>query len=342
MKPITVSSEKSYEVIFTDDAFNEASLLAGDKKVVIVAPKSIVASFGASFPSKYLLIEVEDGEEQKSMQSFTKAIEKLAAAKLDRSCLIIGVGGGATTDLAGFLAASYLRGVDWIAIPTSLAGMVDAAIGGKTGLNLEAGKNLIGAFHSPIAVLIDQSFLSSLSQRDLKAGMAEVAKCGFIDDTQILDLIEDKWRENLSELIFRSIAVKARVVSADFKESDLREILNYGHTLGHAIEKHSKYSLRHGEAVALGLRFAAQLSFEFSGLSKEHLDRQNQILDALELNAKYPRASWSELLEIMRNDKKMRGGRIRFVTLSALGVPTRLEDISDQQLEKCFLESIGE
>ncbi|KRP30297.1 MAG: 3-dehydroquinate synthase, partial [Actinobacteria bacterium BACL2 MAG-120507-bin38] len=238
--------------------------------------------------------------------------------------------------------ASYLRGVDWIAIPTSLAGMVDAAIGGKTGLNLEAGKNLIGAFHSPSAVLIDQSFLSSLSQRDLKAGMAEVAKCGFIDDTQILDLIEDKWRENLSELIFRSIAVKARVVSADFKESDLREILNYGHTLGHAIEKHSKYSLRHGEAVALGLRFAAQLSFEFSGLSKEHLDRQNQILDTLELNAKYPRASWSELLEIMRNDKKMRGGRIRFVTLSALGVPTRLEDISDQQLEKCFLESIGE
>ncbi len=342
MKPITVSSEQSYKVIFTDDAFNEASLLAGDKKVVIVAPKSIVASFGASFPSKYLLIEVEDGEEQKSMQSFAKAIEKLAVAKLDRSCLIIGVGGGATTDLAGFLAASYLRGVDWVAIPTSLAGMVDAAIGGKTGLNLEAGKNLIGAFHSPIAVLIDQSFLSSLSQRDLKAGMAEVAKCGFIDDTQILDLIEDNWRENLSELIHHSIAVKARVVSADFKESDLREILNYGHTLGHAIEKHSKYSLRHGEAIALGLRFAAQLSFEFSGLSKEHLDRQNQILDTLELNAKYPRASWSELLEIMRNDKKMRGGRIRFVTLSALGVPTRLEDISDQQLEKCFLESIGE
>ena len=342
MKSITVSSEKSYEVIFTDYAFKEASLIAGNKKVVIVAPKSIIASFGESFPSKYLLIDVEEGEEQKSLQSFAKAIEKLAAAKLDRSCLIIGVGGGATTDLAGFLAASYLRGVDWIAIPTSLAGMVDAAIGGKTGLNLEAGKNLIGAFHSPIAVLIDQSFLSSLSQRDLKAGMAEVAKCGFIDDTQILDLIEDNWRENLSELIYRSIAVKARVVSADFKESDLREILNYGHTLGHAIEKHSKYSLRHGEAVALGLRFAAQLSFEFSGLSKEHLDRQNQILDTLELNAKYPRASWSELLEIMRNDKKMRGGRIRFVTLSALGVPTRLEDISDQQLEKCFLESIGE
>ena len=342
MKPITVSSEKSYEVIFTDDAFKEASLIVGDKKVVIVAPKSIVASFGASFPSKYLLIEVEEGEEQKSMESFAKAIEKIAAAKLDRSCLIFGVGGGATTDLAGFLAASYLRGVDWIAIPTSLAGMVDAAIGGKTGLNLEAGKNLIGAFHSPSAVLIDQGFLSSLSQRDLKAGMAEVAKCGFIDDTQILNLIESDWRENLSELIYRSIAVKARVVSADFKESDLREILNYGHTLGHAIEKHSKYSLRHGEAVALGLRFAAQLSFEFSGLSKQHLDRQNHILDTLELNAKYPRASWSEILEIMRNDKKMRGGRIRFVTLSALGVPTRLEDISDQQLEKCFLESIGE
>lgn len=342
MKPITVNSEKRYEISFTEDTWKDLSSFSENRDVVLIAPKAVAASFGSAFPSQYLKIEVEDGEKQKSIQSFKQVIEKIAAAKFDRNCLIVGVGGGATTDLAGFVAASYLRGVDWIAIPTSLAGMVDAAIGGKTGLNLDAGKNLIGAFHSPSAVLIDQSFLKSLSERDLKAGMAEVAKCGFIDDTEILGLIDENWKRNVAELIYRSIAVKAKVVSHDFRESSLREILNYGHTLGHAIEKHSNYSLRHGEAIALGLRFAAQLSFEFSGLSAKDLDRQNQVLDTLGLNAKYPKGSWPELLEIMRNDKKVRGGRIRFVTLSALGTPTRAEGISDKQLEKSFLESIGE
>ena len=342
MKPITVDAEKRYQISFTEDVWRDLSSLSQNRDVVLITPQSISVSRGAAFASQYLLIEVEEGEGQKSIQSFNQVIEKIAAAKLDRNCLIVGLGGGATTDLAGFVAASYLRGVDWIAIPTSLAGMVDAAIGGKTGLNLDAGKNLIGAFHSPSAVLIDQTFLNSLSERDLKAGMAEVAKCGFIDDTEILDLIEANWKRNLTELIYRSIAVKAKVVSDDFRESSLREVLNYGHTLGHAIEKHSKYSLRHGEAIALGLRFAAQLSFEFSGLSAKDLDRQNQVLDTLGLNAKYPKDSWPELLEIMRNDKKVRGGRIRFVTLSALGTPTRAEGITDKQLEKSFLESIGE
>ncbi len=239
MKPITVVAEKRYEISFTEDVWRDLSSLSQNRDVVLVTPKSIAASFGAAFPSQCLLIEVEDGEGQKSIQSFNQVIEKIAAAKLDRNCLIVGVGGGATTDLAGFVAASYLRGVDWIAIPTSLAGMVDAAIGGKTGLNLDAGKNLIGAFHSPSAVLIDQNFLKSLSERDTKAGMAEVAKCGFIDDTEILGLIDENWKKNLAELIYRSIAVKAKVVSDDFRESSLREILNYGHTLGHAIEKHT-------------------------------------------------------------------------------------------------------
>lgn len=342
MRPITVISEKSYEISFTENVWRDVGVIGAERDVVIISPRSIMERFGVDFPTQYLLLEVDDGEEQKSIPSFGKLIEKLAEAKLDRNCLIVGIGGGATTDLAGFLAASYLRGVDWIAIPTSLAGMVDAAIGGKTGLNLEAGKNLVGAFHSPCAVLIDQKFLTTLSERDLKAGMAEVAKCGFIDDTKILNLIEENWKKNLSELIYRSIAVKAKVVSDDFKESKLREILNYGHTLGHAIEKHSKYSLRHGEAIALGIRFAAQLSFQFSGLSAQQLDRQNQVLNILELNARYPKGSWPELLENMRSDKKVRGGRIRFVTLSALGEPTRAEGLTDKQLEECFLESIGE
>jgi len=342
MKEIVVRSEKSYFVSFTDEIWKDIYKLTFERKAVIVAPKSILSIIGESLPSSVLVIEVEEGEAQKSISTFGKALEKMAAAKLDRTCLIVGIGGGATTDLTGFLAASYLRGVDWVAIPTSLAGMVDAAIGGKTGLNLEAGKNLIGAFHSPIEVLIDYRFLTTLPDRDLKAGMAEVAKCGFIEDTEILNLIDDDWHENLNELVYRSIAVKAKVVSSDFRETDLREILNYGHTLGHAVERHSKYSLRHGESVALGLRFAAEASYQFSGLSTHERDRHDQVLDALGLNSKYPKVCWPELLEIMRSDKKVRGGRIRLVTLSALGKPTRAENLCDEDLERCFLESIGE
>ena len=170
------------------------------------------------------------------------------------------------TDLAGFVAASWLRGIDWIAVPTTLAGMVDAAIGGKTGINTNAAKNLVGAFHSPVAVIVDTKWLRSLSRRDFAAGLAEVVKCGFIRDPEILFLLQGHnldsviANENLTRnLISRAVTVKADVVNQDFKESDLREILNYGHTFGHAVEKHSGYQLRHGECVSIGMAFMAHL-----------------------------------------------------------------------------------
>ena len=207
-----------------------------DQPAVVIFPSSL-KSIVSALPSSVHQVEVPEGENQKSLESFGRVLNEIANYRLPRQGLIIGVGGGATTDLAGYVAASYLRGIDWIAVPTSLAGMVDASIGGKTGINLDAGKNLAGAFHSPRRVIVDEHFLSTLSERDIKAGMAEVAKCGFIADLHILDLIEKGWRENISELIFRAVKVKASVVSVDFRESFEREILNYGHTLGHAIER---------------------------------------------------------------------------------------------------------
>ena len=339
MKNINVAAERHYSVNLVRDWRQALAEIAGDREVLVCAPKSLENSTG-NMPERYSYLFLPDGEEQKSGDNFIRTLEHIADMRFPRSGILVGIGGGATTDLVGFLAASYLRGVDWIAIPTSLAGMVDAAIGGKTGINLSAGKNLAGAFYSPLSVIIDETFLSTLSDRDLRAGMAEVAKCGFIRDPKILSLITDGWRGNLSELIYRSIAVKADVVSQDFRESFQREILNYGHTLGHAIERDSRYSLRHGECVAIGLMYAAELSHRFSGLSSDDLELHRQVLRSLDLPTHYEKAAWPGLYEYMQSDKKKKD-TLRFVTLSAIGEPTRLDNVSESQLRDAYEEVIG-
>jgi 3-dehydroquinate synthase len=265
----------------------------------------------------------------------------LGEAGFTRNDVVIGVGGGATTDLAGYLAASWLRGIEWFAIPTSLAGMVDAAVGGKTGINTPVGKNLVGAFHSPTAVLISPRFLESLPSADISAGLAEVVKCGFIADPVILDLISNAGVGTLTngsllgELITRSVRVKAEVVSKDFKESGLREILNYGHTLGHAIEKQERYLLRHGEAVSIGMVFAAELA-QLAGLvSRDIVDSHRTILQTLGLPIRYS-GPWPEIRQAMAVDKKSRGNRLRFVVLDALGSTTRLEGPDEALLYEAY------
>ncbi|MDA2962811.1 MAG: 3-dehydroquinate synthase, partial [Actinomycetota bacterium] len=257
--------------------------------------------------------------------------------------LIVGVGGGAITDVSGFAAASWLRGIEWIAVPTSVAGMVDASVGGKTGINSGYGKNLIGAFHSPSAVLIDLSWLSTLSDRDFSAGMAEVIKCGFIADHQIINLLANQSCQQLRAdlprtiaLIEASVNVKADVVSRDFKESFAREILNYGHSLGHAIEIHSKYNLRHGEAISIGLVFAAELSEIKGHLSPEVVEMHRKLLTALDLPITYPRAAWSELLPLLYLDKKSRGKSLRFVAISAIASTLRIEDAIESELSAAY------
>jgi len=236
-----------------------------------------------------------------------------------------------------------LRGVDWVAVPTSLAGMVDASVGGKTGINSDYGKNLIGAFHSPIAVIIDTAFLKTLSDRDFSAGMAEVIKCGFIADRKILDVAiahtVDSVRRNpdvISELIHRAVMVKAQVVSSDFKESFAREVLNYGHTLGHAIEIHAKYQLRHGEAVAIGLVYAAELAAARGLITATELDLHRTILVAYKLPITFDRQAWQKLAPLLALDKKARGNTIRFVALNGIGSTIRLEDLTSTELDAAY------
>jgi 3-dehydroquinate synthase len=264
-----------------------------------------------------------------------KVWSKCAAERVSRADAIIGIGGGATTDLAGFAASAWLRGVAWYAFPTTLAGMVDAAIGGKTGINSKAGKNLIGSFYSPTQVLIDLVFLDTLPSRDVSAGMAEVIKCGFIVDNKIINLAQDD-EMDFEQLIYRSIKVKADVVSRDFKESKLREILNYGHTLGHAIEKNSGYKLRHGEAVSIGMVFAAELSKELAGLSEDVVLLHRELLKSFDLPTNYPRSKFKQLLALLSNDKKVRNSKLRFIGIKKIGKPVWFDDVSPKILSKVY------
>jgi 3-dehydroquinate synthase len=222
--------------------------------------------------------------------------------------------------------------VRWISVPTTVLGMVDAAVGGKTGINTAEGKNLVGAFHPPAGVLCDLAALESLGVHDYVGGLAEIIKAGFIADPVILDLIEadpegarGPGGPHTSELIERSIRVKAEVVSADLKESGLREILNYGHTLAHAIEKNERYEWRHGAAVSVGMVFAAELGRIAGRLDDATAERHRAVLESVGLPVTYRGDQWPKLLETMRVDKKSRGDLLRFIVLDGLAKPSVLE-----------------
>ena len=324
MREIMVRSEREYRVSFTDAWSNQLSKICESRNFVIITQAGLRDRVAAGMPDAKIILTPE-GEEQKTVSTFSKLLQEVADLNLDRKSLIIGIGGGATTDLSGFVAATYMRGIDWVAIPTSIAGMVDASIGGKTGINLNAGKNLVGAFHSPIEVIVDMNWLETLSPRDVKAGLAESVKCGFILDKRILELFIEGYEKNLPEIVERSIQVKATVVSKDFKESFEREDLNYGHTLGHAIERDSDYSLRHGEAVSIGMIFAAEVSHIASKLPLESVKLHYEILGSLDLPTSYRIDAWTNLVGYMAMDKKRRSSAIRFVTLESIGRTGRAE-----------------
>ncbi|WP_348726803.1 3-dehydroquinate synthase [uncultured Mycolicibacterium sp.] len=290
-------------------------------------------------------IEIPDAEAGKELPVVGFIWEVLGRIGLGRKDAVVSLGGGAATDVAGFAAATWLRGVDIVHIPTTLLGMVDAAVGGKTGINTDAGKNLVGAFHQPAAVLIDLATLETLPRNEIIAGMAEVVKAGFIADPVILDMIEadpgaalDPTGEVLPELIRRAVAVKAEVVAADEKESQLREILNYGHTLAHAIERRERYQWRHGAAVAVGLVFAAELGRLAGRLDDETAQRHRSILEALGLPVSYDADALPQLLEAMLGDKKTRAGVLRFVVLDGLAKPGRLEGPDPSLLAAAYAE----
>ncbi len=299
-----------------------------------------------------VLAEVPDAEQGKTAEVLAFCWKVLGQSDFTRSDIVIGLGGGAVTDLAGFVAATWLRGIDVIQVPTTLLAMVDAAVGGKTGINTAEGKNLVGAFHEPLAVFCDTKHLLTLPRHDLVAGLAEVVKGGFIADTTILSIIEDNLdvlraghtqvgtRDGsdaelasvdgaalpvLEELIERKIQVKADVVAADLKESFLREILNYGHTFGHAIEYTERYQWRHGAAISVGMVYAAELARLVGKLDDSAVIRHREILSGLGLPVSYRPGRWDALYTAMRRDKKSRGDLLRFVILHGIGNPQRLE-----------------
>ncbi len=292
-----------------------------------------------------LLLQIPDAESAKTVAAAQRCWDELGAAGFTRSDLVVGLGGGATTDLAGFVAATWLRGVRVIQVPTTLLGMVDAAIGGKTAINTAAGKNLVGAFHSPTLVLCDLDALTTLPRPDYTAGLAEIIKVGFIRDPQILELVGDDptgavtpGGRHTHELIVRAIQVKADVVAVDPTEAGEREILNYGHTLGHAIERREGYRWRHGDAVSVGLVFAAALARSDGRIPEDVVALHRQLLTGVGLPVTYPAEAWPELRETMRVDKKARGRRLRFVVLDGIGSPGRLDDPPDDLLAAAYEE----
>ena len=343
---IHVSAEHNYEVIVGCNWRSELSTRASERvRCAVVITQSMRDAVGnlEAGDCEFIYCVIPDGEEGKSPNVLVKLWNWMAAAGLTRSDLVVGIGGGAITDIAGFAAATYLRGIDWIAVPTSVAGCVDAAIGGKTGANLEYGKNLVGSFHSPQTVLIDPSWFVTLSDRDFAAGLAEVIKCGFIRDGEILKLLRDRDLASVRndgplvlDLIQRAVQVKADVVSSDFKESFDREILNYGHTFGHAVEKHSQYSLRHGECVAIGMAFMAHLQSDLGLITDEVRDLHLLLLSDLNLPVTYSAGEWPELRALMSMDKKSRGNTLRFVTISQIGKTDRIADVAQANLVRAY------
>ncbi|WP_430866783.1 3-dehydroquinate synthase [Demequina aurantiaca] len=362
---ISVTGAAPYDVTVGTDLLAEAvaSIPEGAARVLVVHSQPLQRR--ADYLKRLIdesgrlgvLVEVPDAEAGKTAEVAAFCWGVLGKSEFTRTDVVMALGGGAVTDLAGFVAASWLRGVGVIQVPTTLLAMVDAAVGGKTGINITEGKNLVGAFHEPLSVWCDVSYLETLPRNDLVAGMAEVVKIGFIRDAEILSLTEaniellrssdaqDGSREGgatgasaagsdkldpaalpvLVELIRRAIQVKADVVSADLKESHLREILNYGHTFAHAIEYTERYQWRHGAAVSVGMVYAAELAGLAGKLSEAEVERHRSVLTSLGLPVTYAGGRWDALHLAMKRDKKTRGDMLRFVILQGIGNPVRFE-----------------
>lgn len=344
-RPISVRAEHEYSVHIGRELLGEMiDATSRATRVAVVHPGTLRASAELikseldTAGRTAVLLEVPEAEDSKSAQVLEFCWKALGASGFTRSDMIIGLGGGATTDLAGFVAATWLRGIPWIAAPTTLLGMVDAAVGGKTGINTEAGKNLVGAFHSPIAVFADLNTLETLPENDIRAGLAEVAKVGLTSDPSILttilefpELIVNPQSAELESLIRRAVQVKADVVSSDFTERGGfggaigREVLNYGHTFGHAVEKYENYRWRHGAAVSVGISYVAELAHLAGRLSEADLEIHRSVLRTIGLPTTYPAGRWDALYQSMLIDKKSRGSLLRFVVLDAIGSPSILE-----------------
>lgn len=353
IKRIAAKGETDYEILLGRGLLDEVATSLGNsvRKVLLVYPEPLEISAQALADSLSAAgkavwqFPVADGESAKADRWLTIAWSSLGQAEFSRSDAVVSLGGGSTTDLAGFIAATWLRGIKVVHVPTTLLAIVDASIGGKTGINTQEGKNLVGAFHDPRAVIADLDTLESLPKVELGSGFGEIVKCGFIKDPMILNLIEENVSEaadirsdRFFELVSRTIQVKVDTVGADFKESGTREFLNYGHTLGHSIELAEHYKMKHGHAVSIGMCFVAELARSTGRLDDATADRHKEILRLIGLPTSYPKVKWPALYAGMQLDKKSRGGILRFVVLDGLAKPAVLEAPTEELLFAAFQE----
>jgi len=358
LSTLPVRGASPYDVLVGTGLLGELPAMLGPKvqRVAVIHPHALAATGEAIREDlaaqgfEAIAIEIPDGEEAKLAPVASYCWQVLGQTGFTRSDAVVTVGGGSTTDMGGFVAATWLRGVKVIHLPTTLLAMVDAAVGGKTGMNTSEGKNLVGAFHEPSGVLCDLATLETLPRNELISGMAEVVKCGFIADPRILALVEEDPEDALAvgsdrqrELIERAIQVKIDVVVADLKETGGtaghpgREALNYGHTLGHAIERVERYKFRHGAAISIGMVFVAELARLAGKLSDEAADRHRAILSSVGLPVSYG-GTWPQLLEGIKVDKKSRGDLLRFVVLEDIARPVVLEGPDPTLLAAAYAE----
>lgn len=358
---VGVAGEDPYEVMIGTGLLDQivASVPEDARRVAIIHPPTLRATAEAvqtainDHGPQAVLLEVPDGEDAKTAEVAAFCWSVLGQSGFTRTDAVLGLGGGAVTDLAGFVAATWLRGVPVVQVPTTLLAMVDAAVGGKTGINTSEGKNLVGAIHPPRAVICDLATLSTVAEFDYVAGLAEVVKCGFIADPVILDIIEadpegvrSPGAAQTEELIRRAVTVKAEVVSGDLREDVAglgsravsREVLNYGHTFGHALEQVENYRWRHGAAISVGMVYVAELARLAGRLDEADADRHWSVLQSLGLPVRYRNDRWPALLEAMRRDKKSRGDTMRFVVLDGIARPAILTGPDPALLTAAYAE----
>jgi len=357
---IRVATAAAYDVVVGTRLLDRLPGLLGSdvRRVAVVFPDDLpgpAARVQRVLRSTHRVLDlpVPPGERAKTAEIAATCWEALGTGGFTRSDAVVAVGGGATTDLGGFVAATWLRGVRVVHVPTTLLGMVDAAVGGKTGINTSAGKNLVGSFHEPAGVLCDLDLLVTLPEAELRSGLGEVVKCGFIADPEILRVVETTSLRDLTpgspvlrELVERAVRVKAEVVAGDLRESGGgedpgREVLNYGHTMGHAVELASDYGLRHGEAVAIGCVYVAELARAGGILDDAVADRHRTAFARVGLPTGWSGATYDDLRARMAVDKKARGSSLRFVVLDGLASPRILAEPDEALLRSAYDAMVG-
>ncbi|WP_320667890.1 3-dehydroquinate synthase [Prochlorococcus sp. MIT 1307] len=356
--PVEIS-RKPYEIIIgkgilhrIGEELNKAGIKKG-VKILVVTNSDVAEPYSDLFikslkESGYepTLLIIKAGESQKNPSSISLIHDAAFAAKLERGSLMIAFGGGVVGDMTGFAAATWLRGVSVVQVPTTLLAMVDASIGGKTGVNHKGGKNLIGAFHQPKLVLIDPLTLKTLPVREFRAGMAEVIKYAVIGDTKLFSLLEkhndlsdliELDYETLEEIISRSCSSKANIVALDEHESGIRAILNYGHTLGHAIETLCGYGTwLHGEAVSIGMVAIGELAIQLGSWSEDDANRQKALLKKAGLPTTWPKLNIEDVCQSLLGDKKVKEGKICFIIPKKIGVVGIKDDVNISSIKECL------